>query len=109
MRQRFDVSPATLVAIIGRSGSGKTTLLNVIGGVDTPTAGTVLPAGRDVTHLGERERNELRRHTIAFIFQSFALLPCAGYVPHPGGPTGLRAVVLSTTYTCAGRVRCIIR
>ncbi len=71
----FEVRPGTLGAITGRSGSGKTTLLNLIGGLDTPTAGTILVVGRDVTRLTERERTVMRRHDVAFIFQSFALLP----------------------------------
>ena len=71
----FDAYPGALVAITGRSGSGKTTLLNLIGGLDRPTTGTILVGGRDVTRLTERERTVLRRHTVAFIFQAFALLP----------------------------------
>ena len=71
----FEASPGRLVAITGRSGSGKTTLLNLIGGLDTPTEGTILLGGRDVTRLSERERTEMRRHDVAFVFQSFALLP----------------------------------
>jgi putative ABC transport system ATP-binding protein len=71
----FEVSAGSLVAITGRSGSGKTTLLNLIGGIDTPSSGTILLAGRDITRLNEHERTTLRRHGIAFIFQSFALLP----------------------------------
>ena len=71
----LDVAVGQLVAITGRSGSGKTTLLNLIGGLDTPTTGTILVAGRDVVRLGERERTHLRRHHVAFVFQSFALLP----------------------------------
>jgi putative ABC transport system ATP-binding protein len=71
----FQVRPASLVAITGRSGSGKTTLLNLIGGLDTPTTGTILVGGRDVTRLTEHERTMLRRHHVSFIFQSFALLP----------------------------------
>lgn len=71
----FDVHIGTLVAITGRSGSGKTTLLNLIGGLDTPTSGTILIRGRDITELSERERTALRRHDVSFVFQSFALLP----------------------------------
>jgi putative ABC transport system ATP-binding protein len=64
-----------LVALCGRSGSGKTTLLNIAGGLDTPATGTVRVAGREVTGMTERERTLLRRGTIAFIFQSFGLIP----------------------------------
>ncbi len=71
----LDVHAGRLVAITGRSGSGKTTLLNLIGGLDTPTTGTILVGGRDVVRLTERERTELRRHQVAFVFQSFALVP----------------------------------
>ena len=63
----FTVRRGELTALCGRSGSGKTTLLNVIGGLDTPTGGTVTVAGREVTRMSERERMELRRDTIAFI------------------------------------------
>jgi putative ABC transport system ATP-binding protein len=71
----FEVRAGNLVAITGRSGSGKTTLLNLIGGLDMPTTGTILVGGRDVTRLNERERTALRRRGVAFVFQSFALLP----------------------------------
>ncbi len=71
----LDVQASSLVAITGRSGSGKTTLLNLIGGLDSPTAGGILVNGHDVVRLTESERTELRRHHVAFIFQAFALLP----------------------------------
>ncbi len=71
----LDVRAGRLVAITGRSGSGKTTLLNLIGGLDTPTTGAIFVGGHDVARLTERGRTELRRHQVAFIFQSFALLP----------------------------------
>ena len=61
-------------AITGRSGSGKTTLLNLMGGLDRPTAGEVYLAGRPLSGLSERERTEMWRHQIGFVFQSFALL-----------------------------------
>src|SRR2546430_7228224 len=82
----FTVRRGQLTALCGRSGSGKTTLLNVIGGLDTPTAGTVTVAGREVTRMGERERMELRRDTIAFIFQSFGLIPMLSAAENVGIP-----------------------
>jgi putative ABC transport system ATP-binding protein len=71
----FSAHPGQLVAITGRSGSGKTTLLNLLGGLDTPTSGTIFLGGRDIARLTERERTLLRRREVAFIFQAFALLP----------------------------------
>jgi len=69
------VLAGTFVSISGRSGSGKTTLLNMFGGLDAPTSGSIVLDGRPIEHLQERERTELRRHKIGFIFQAFALLP----------------------------------
>ena len=82
----FTVRRGQLTALCGRSGSGKTTLLNVIGGLDTPTGGTVTVAGREVTRMSERERMELRRDTIAFIFQSFGLIPMLSAAENVGIP-----------------------
>jgi putative ABC transport system ATP-binding protein len=69
------VQPSEFLAIIGRSGSGKTTLLNIIAGLDRPTEGEVLIDDKRVDTMHEAELNELRRHTLGFIFQSFGLLP----------------------------------
>jgi putative ABC transport system ATP-binding protein len=70
----LDVEQGEFLSIAGPSGSGKTTLLNLIGCVDTPTAGTVEVAGKDTTQLSERELTRLRLNTIGFIFQSFNLV-----------------------------------
>jgi len=70
----LDVKEGEFLSIAGPSGSGKTTLLNLIGCVDTPTAGTVEVAGRDISKLSERQLTDLRLHTIGFIFQSFNLV-----------------------------------
>jgi putative ABC transport system ATP-binding protein len=75
-----------LTVLVGRSGSGKTTLLNVIGGLDQPTSGKVHVAGRDVTAMSERERMLLRRRTVAFIFQSFGLIPILSAAENVGIP-----------------------
>jgi putative ABC transport system ATP-binding protein len=69
------VARGELLAVRGRSGSGKTTLLNLLGGLDRPTDGRVVVDGHDVTSMGERELVDLRRRTVAFIFQSFGLVP----------------------------------
>ena len=75
-----------LVAVRGRSGSGKTTLLNIIGGLDAPTGGSVIVAGQDVTAMSERDRMALRRDTVAFIFQSFGLIPMLSAAENVGVP-----------------------
>lgn len=69
------VEPGEFLALIGRSGSGKTTLLNLVAGLDRPTSGEVVVDGVRVERLSERELTRYRRHTVGFVFQSFALLP----------------------------------
>ena len=64
-----------LLAVRGRSGSGKTTLLNLLGGLDRPTAGRVVVDGIVVTELGEDDLVRVRREVVAYVFQSFGLLP----------------------------------
>ncbi len=70
----LDIHAGEFLSIAGPSGSGKTTLLNLVGCVDTPTAGTVLVDGHDTTRLDERALTSLRLHRIGFIFQSFNLV-----------------------------------
>ncbi len=71
----FTIPQGMLSAIIGPSGSGKTTLLNILGGLDSPSAGQYLLNGRDVSHFGPDEWAHERNHTIGFVFQSFQLIP----------------------------------
>jgi putative ABC transport system ATP-binding protein len=61
------------VAIVGPSGSGKSTMLHVIGTLDRPTSGSVQIAGREVSHLSDRELSGVRARTIGFVFQQFHL------------------------------------
>ncbi len=69
------VARGELLAVRGRSGSGKTTLLNLLGGLDEPTAGSVVVDGSPITGLDEGAAALVRRKTVAFIFQTFGLIP----------------------------------
>ncbi len=71
----FSVPKGEFTAIIGESGSGKSTLLNVIGGLDTPTSGSVVIGGNDIFAMNERSLTIFRRRNIGFIFQAFNLIP----------------------------------
>ncbi len=62
-------------AIVGPSGSGKTTLLNAIGGLDTPTSGSVVIDGQDITRLNSNELIDFRLNNIGFVFQAYNLIP----------------------------------
>jgi len=71
----LSVSQGAFVAVMGASGSGKSTLLHLIGGLDQPTSGSVVIAGRDLARLTDRERTLFRREHVGVVFQSFNLLP----------------------------------
>jgi putative ABC transport system ATP-binding protein len=88
----FSIGEGQLVALRGRSGSGKTTLLNVVGGLDAPDGGSIVVAGHEVTGMGERERMRLRRETVAYIFQSFGLLPVLSAAENVGVPLRISGV-----------------
>ncbi|WP_163832565.1 ABC transporter ATP-binding protein [Spartinivicinus ruber] len=63
------------VAIVGASGAGKSTLLSILAGLDQPTSGEVVLAGKAISHLDEDGRAAVRAKTVGFVFQSFQLLP----------------------------------
>jgi len=71
----FSVEPGEFVAIVGPSGSGKSTLFYVLGGLTSPTTGSLTIDGADFSRLSDIERTRLRRAKIGFIFQKFNLLP----------------------------------
>lgn len=71
----LDIQTGEFVAIIGQSGSGKSTLMNMLGCLDTPTSGTYILSGKDVSHLSDNELSNIRNQQIGFIFQGFNLIP----------------------------------
>ncbi|MBD3286392.1 ATP-binding cassette domain-containing protein [candidate division WOR-3 bacterium] len=71
----LEIAQGEFLSIAGPSGSGKTTLLNIIGCLDTPTSGSVSLNGTNLDDLKKKERAELRKDSIGFVFQSFNLIP----------------------------------
>ena len=71
----FNVEDGEFVVILGQSGSGKSTILNLIGCIDSPTSGTILVDGVDVTKMSAKQLCEYRNKNIGFVFQSFYIEP----------------------------------
>jgi putative ABC transport system ATP-binding protein len=71
----LDIITGEFVALMGPSGSGKTTLLNVIGGLDSPTEGSVTIAGKRIDELGENALSKWRAANVGFVFQFYNLMP----------------------------------
>lgn len=71
----FTIDEGEFVVILGQSGAGKSTILNMLGGMDTPTQGTVTVAGREISGMNDRKLGTYRAEVIGFIFQFYNLLP----------------------------------
>lgn len=71
----LEIEKGDYVALMGPSGSGKSTLMNILGCLDTPTAGTYILNGHDVSQLSDNDLAEIRNKEIGFVFQTFNLMP----------------------------------
>jgi putative ABC transport system ATP-binding protein len=71
----LDVQQGEFIAVVGSSGSGKSTLFNILGGLTPPSTGSVHIGGKDLSHMTNAERTNLRKDTVGFVFQKYNLLP----------------------------------
>lgn len=90
----ININRGEYVAFMGPSGSGKSTLMNIVGCLDTPSAGTYILNNKDVSHMTENELADIRNKEIGFVFQTFNLLPRA---------TALENVALPLIYAGLGK------
>lgn len=94
----LEISKGEFVAIVGTSGSGKSTLLHMLGGLDTPTGGTIEVAGKELSRLSDEELTVFRRRNIGFIFQNYNLVPILNVYENIVLPIELDGVAIDQDY-----------
>lgn len=94
----LSVRKGEFVAIVGNSGSGKSTLLHMIGGLDVPTAGSVVVRGKELSRMKDEELSIFRRRNIGFVFQNYNLVPILNVYENIVLPVGLDGATVDQNF-----------
>lgn len=94
----LDIEEGEFVAVVGTSGSGKSTLLNMMGGLDVPTDGRVMIAGKDLSQMDDERLTIFRRRRIGFVFQNYNLIPILNVYENIVLPAALDGEMPDQTY-----------